>query len=245
MCRHLAYVGAPAPLGDLLVDPPHGLVDQARAPRWQTSGKDNPDGYGIAWWTDGDDTPRRHRSTNCIWHDPLLPRVAEHRTGAVVAAARLASPGSPVDVTGNAPFISGRYAWSLNGVVDGWHDGIGDELRAQITPEHRQWIEGVTDGEALFALALDSLDRGAPLEDAVADVIGAVETRTTGRLNVLVCDGQCVAASARGNSLFVRRADESCLVASEPLDGDDRWEQVPDGTVVLGDAAGLTASTRL
>ena len=55
MCRHLAYVGAPAPLGDWLVDAPHGLVDQARAPRWQTSGKDNPDGYGVAWWTAYDD----------------------------------------------------------------------------------------------------------------------------------------------------------------------------------------------
>jgi glutamine amidotransferase len=244
MCRHLAYLGPPAPLGDWLVDAPHSLVDQSRAPRWQTSGKDNPDGYGVAWWTDEDDTPRRHRSTNCIWHDPLLPRVGEHRTGAVVAAARLASPGSPVDVTGNAPFISGRYAWSMNGVVDGWHDGIGDELRDRITPERRAWIEGVTDGEALFALALDSLDRGAALEDAVADVIADVEARTTGRLNIVICDGRRVVASARGNSLFVGRGD-SCLVASEPLDDDDRWKRVPDGTLLVGDAAGVTASTRL
>jgi glutamine amidotransferase len=245
VCRHLAYVGTRAPIGELLVDAPHGLVAQAHTPRWQTSGKDNPDGYGVAWWTDDDGTPRRHRSTTCIWHDPLLSRVAGHRTEAVVAAARLASPGSPVDVTGNAPFISGRYAWSLNGVVDGWHDGVGDELRAQVTPEHRAWIEGVTDGEALFALALDSLDRGAPLEDALTDVIGAVEARTTGRLNIVLCDGHRVAASARGNSLFVRRADASCLVASEPLDDDERWERVPDGTLVLGDAAGLVASTGL
>ena len=244
MCRHLAYVGAPAPLGDWLVDAPHGLVDQARAPRWQTSGQDNPDGYGVAWWTADDDSPRRHRSTNCIWHDPLLPTVAQHRTGAVVAAARLASPGSPVHVTGNAPFISGRYAWSMNGVVDGWHDGIGNELRDHVTPERRAWIEGVTDGEALFALALDSLDRGAALEDAVADVIADVEARTTGRLNILICDGRQVVASARGNSLFVGRGD-ACLVASEPLDDDDRWERVPDGTLLVGDGAGVTASTRL
>ena len=245
MCRHLAYVGPPAPIGDLLIDAPHGLVAQARAPRWQTSGKDNPDGYGVAWWIGEGDTPRRHRCTTCIWDDPLLSRVGTHRTGAVVAAARLASPGSPVDVTGNAPFISGRYAWSLNGVVDGWHDGVGDALRAQVTPEHRAWIEGVTDGETLFALAHDSLDRGARLEDAVADVIGAVEARTTGRLNIVLCDGHRVAASARGNSLFVRRADGSCLVASEPLDDDERWERVPDGTLVVGDAAGLVATTRL
>ncbi|HEY6318913.1 MAG TPA: class II glutamine amidotransferase [Acidimicrobiia bacterium] len=245
MCRHLAYLGPAAPLSDLLIDAPHGLVAQARAPRWQVSGKDNPDGYGVAWWTDDADTPRRHRSTTCIWEDPLLPRVGDHHTGAVVAAARLASPGSPVDVTGNAPFVSGRYAWSLNGVVNGWHDGIGDELRARVTPERRVWIEGVTDGEALFALALDAVEQGASLEDAVAGVITTVESRTTGRLNIVLGDGHRVVASARGNSLFARGADGSCLLASEPLDADGPWEQVADGTVVIGDVTGLIGTQAL
>src|SRR5262249_13032553 len=161
-------------------------------------------------------------------------RVAEHRTGAVVAAARLASPGSPVDVTGNAPFISGRYAWSMNGVVDGWHDGIGDELRDRGTPQGPGGMRGGTDGEEVVVLARDALDGGAGLEDAVADVIGDVEARTTGRLNIVICDGRRVVASARGNSLFVRRGD-ACLVASEPLDDDDRWERVADGTLLVGD----------
>ena len=245
MCRHLAYLGPPTPLGALLVDPPHGLVAQARAPRWQVSGRDNPDGYGVAWWAGPAATPRRHRSATCIWHDPELATLLGHHATGVLAAARLASPGSPVEVSGNAPFVAGPYAWSLNGVVDGWHDGIGDELRARITPERAAGIEGVTDGEALFALALDALDRGARLEEAVAEVIGTVEARTTGRLNLLLSDGRSCAASARGNSLFVRRARGSCLLASEPFDDDDRWERVTDGDVVGADAAGVTASIPL
>jgi len=244
MCRHLAYLGPRTPVGALLVDPPHGLVAQAREPRWQEHGSQNPDGYGVAWWATDADTPCRHRSTTCIWRDPRLSTVADHRAGAVVAAARLASPGSPVDVTGNAPFVAGSYAWSLNGIVDGWHDGVGDAVRARVTPARRAGIEGVTDGEALFALALDDLDRGARPEDAVADVIAAVDAHTTGRLNIVLSDGRHVAASARGNSLFARRVEGSCLLASEPLD-DDAWERVADGTVVAGDASGLTASMRL
>jgi len=245
VCRHLAYLGPPTPLGALLVDPPHGLVAQARAPRWQVSGRDNPDGYGVAWWAGPGATPRRHRSVTCIWHDPELATLLGHHATGVVAAARLASPGSPAELSGNAPFVAGPYAWSLNGVVDGWHDGIGDELRAQVTPERAAGIEGVTDGDALFALALDAVEHGASLEDAVAGVITTVESRTTGRLNILLGDGHRVVASARGNSLFARGTDGSCLLASEPLDTDGPWEQVADGTVVIGDATGLIGSQTL
>ena len=46
MCRHLAYVGAPIALHELLFGAPHSLCEQARHPRHQTSGSDNPHGWG-------------------------------------------------------------------------------------------------------------------------------------------------------------------------------------------------------
>ena len=97
MCRHLAYLGPLTPLGALLVDPPHGLVAQARDPRWQVSGRDNPDGYGVAWWAGPAATPARHRSARCIWDDPeLATLVCHHATGVVAAGIVVAGVCSTV-----------------------------------------------------------------------------------------------------------------------------------------------------
>jgi hypothetical protein len=38
MCRHLAYLGAPATLRSVIIEPSHGLYRQAWAPRLQRPG---------------------------------------------------------------------------------------------------------------------------------------------------------------------------------------------------------------
>jgi len=246
VCRHLAYLGPPLRLGRLLTEAPHSLIEQARRPRFQTSGTANPDGWGIAWYEAGAAAPRHHRSAAPIWADPVRDEVAATQAaGPVVAAVRLASPGSPVDVSGTAPFVADRYAWSLNGVVDGWHDGVGDELRRLVSRRRAAGIAGVTDAEALFALALDALDDGAPPLDAVASVVATLGARATGRLNVLLTDGVDVVATAWGNSLFARAANGSTLLASEPLDADPGWARVDDRTLLHATAAGLEHPVRL
>ncbi len=246
MCRHLAYLGAPVRLGRLLTDAPHALIEQARRPRFQTSGTANPDGWGVAWYEAGSASPRHHRSAEPIWADPARDTLATAAAaGPVVAAVRLASPGSPVEVSGSAPFVAGRYAWSLNGIVDGWHDGVGDELRRLVTPRRAAGIVGVTDAETLFALALDALDAGAPPVDALASVVATVGARASGRLNVLLTDGDTVVATAWGNSLFAHAVNGSTLLASEPLDRDDAWSRVDDRTLLAATTAGLAPPVRL
>jgi gamma-glutamyl hercynylcysteine S-oxide hydrolase len=243
MCRHLAYLGPPVALTGLVYDAPHGLVHQAEHPCHQTSGTANPDGYGLAWYEAGDAHPRRHRSTAPIWADGELRALARAvRSPVVLGAARLASPGAPVEVSGNAPFVADRFAFSLNGVVDGWADGVGPELRGVVSPRRASGIEGVADAETLFAVALDLLDRGASPADALAGVVDAVEARTTGRLNLLLTDGATVCATACGNSLFAFEGGAAVVVASEPTDDDPRWVVVPDRTVVVAETAGVTQS---
>ncbi|NEE09819.1 class II glutamine amidotransferase, partial [Streptomyces sp. SID7499] len=53
MCRHIAYVGEPVALGDILLRPPHALVRQSWAPRRQRYGTVNADGFGVGWYADG------------------------------------------------------------------------------------------------------------------------------------------------------------------------------------------------
>ena len=90
-------------------------------------------------------------------------------------------------------------------------------------------IVGDTDSEVLFALVLDRLDAGDPPADALAAVVEEVLLVTKGRLNMLLTDGQQVAATRFGNSLFVRDA----TIVSEPLDDDPRWREVPEQSIVL------------
>src|ERR1700675_4965928 len=128
MCRHLAYLGPPVALRSLLFDAPHALVHQARTPKYQHAGRDNPDGWGVAW---GTTAAERYRSALPIWEDTQFK--GNERTLAFLAAARYASTGSTPDVHNSAPCVSGPWAFSLNGYVAGFRDGLGDELRAQMS----------------------------------------------------------------------------------------------------------------
>ncbi len=124
--------------------------------------------------------------------------------------------------------MSGPWLFSLNGAVGGFRKGVDDQLRAKVSPKRLAGIEGDSDSEVLFALALDRLDAGDTPGDALAGVVEDVTGITKGRLNMLLTDGHELAATRYGNSLFVREA----TVVSEPLDDDTGWCEVPDASLV-------------
>src|SRR5262245_63426910 len=230
MCRHLAYVGPSIALPELLFDAPHSLCNQAKSPRFQKSGEENPDGWGVGWYEPGSTNPEQYRTVARIWDDTAFEQRSRGiQSGAFLGAARLASPGSTIEEAGNAPFRSGPWLFSLNGGVKGFADGVGDELRAAVSPERRAAIEGDADSEVLFALALDRLDAGIPAHDALAGVMEHVLGVSSGRFNLLLTDGEQIVATRHGNSLFVRDR----TVASEPLDDADGWDEVAEGAILV------------
>jgi glutamine amidotransferase len=241
MCRHLAYVGPSVTLEKLIIKPEHSLLQQSFAPRYQTHGTINADGFGVGWYDrDKRAEPARYRTTRPIWADASFASVAGLVTSnAVLAAVRSASPGMAIDETSTPPFIEGPWLFSHNGFVPGFGTGVGRTLRRQVSETRAHAIAGATDSELLFALVLDRLDAGAPPADALVAVIGLVEERTTARLNLLLTDGERVAATACRNSLFVfddRQLTGAVVIASEPYDDDPSWEVVEDGSIVeLGD----------
>jgi glutamine amidotransferase len=233
MCRPLAYVGGPLSLHELLFGAPHALARQAEQPRHQTSGDDNPDGWGVAWYEPGVGAPHVYRTVTPIWEDDEFAHTSvDIECTAVLAAARLASPGAALDVSGNAPFVEGRWAFSLNGIVYRFTDGIGDALRDRLTPERRSAIVGDADSEVLFALVVQHIAAGVEPYEALERVVTDVLAITTGRLNLLLTDGTTVYATRQGNSLFRLGS----LFASEPLDDQAAWREVRDGTVSRHDA---------
>jgi gamma-glutamyl hercynylcysteine S-oxide hydrolase len=248
MCRHVAYLGPPATLQSLLIDPPHSLYRQSWAPRRQRHGTVNADGFGIGWYADGDPVPARYRRGVPIWGDPSLPDVARvTRSAAVLAAVRSATTGTAAGEQAAAPFGDGPWLFSHNGRLEGWPqsaarltggwltDGAADgALRALLS------MEAMVDSAFLWALVLDRLRAGrvpcAALDEAITAITAA---GGTGRLNFLLTDGRTIAATAWGDTLWYRAPagpGAGVTVASEPSDDEPGWAEVPDRHLLVATA---------
>jgi gamma-glutamyl hercynylcysteine S-oxide hydrolase len=229
MCRHLAYAGPPASLRSLLIDPPHSLYRQAWAPRLQRHGTVNADGFGVGWYADGDPVPARYRRGVPMWGDPSLPDITRvTRSGAVLAAVRSATAGTAVGEQAAAPFGHGRWLFSHNGLLDGWPGSaaaIADRaseaggcdngpptagsLPRPPSAAALLSLEALVDSAFLWALVLERLQAGSAMGAALAGTIAAVEAAGgSGRFNFLLIDGYTIAATACGDTLWYRQANE-------------------------------------
>ncbi len=87
----------------------------------------------------------------------------------------------------------------------------------------------------MWALVLHRLLAGDGLGTALAEAVRELAEAAPGsRLNLLLTDGTAIAATAWGDSLWYL-ADvpaQRVVVASEPYDGDSRWCEVPDRTLL-------------
>ncbi|MEY9967946.1 ergothioneine biosynthesis protein EgtC [Streptacidiphilus sp. MAP12-16] len=238
MCRHLAYLGPVVPLAELLTTPPHSLVRQSWAPRRQTHGTVNADGFGIGWYLPAsDEEPARYRRAVPIWADPDLADLARTiRSGAVLAAVRNATPGTGQEAAAAAPYRTGQWLFSHNGAIDDWQrltEDTGTALPARIM----LGLEAHCDSALLWALVHDRLSAGEPPGSALAGVTRLVAAvRPQVRLNLLLTDGKSITATRWGDSLWYRATGDRVLVASEPSDeggdGGD-WVEVPEHSLLL------------
>ncbi len=207
MCRHLAYLGPPATLRSVIVDPPFGLYRQAWAPRLQRCGTVNADGFGVGWYAPGDPDPARYRRAGPMWADESFADVARvTRAGAMLAAVRSATAGTDPGPAAIAPFTSGPWLFSHNGRVDGWPQSCA-ELAATLSPVALLGLAARVDSALLWALVLHRLQRGAGPGEAVAGTVTALRAAgVTGRFNFLLTDGKVITATAAGDTLWYRSA---------------------------------------
>ena len=251
MCRHLAYLGPPATLRSVIIDPVHGLYRQAWAPRCQRHGTVNADGFGVGWYAPGDPDPVRYRRAEPIWGDESFADVARAtRSVAVLAAVRCATAGTALGPASVAPFVWGPWLFSHNGVLDGWPESAAG-LAATLPAAALLGLEARVDSALLWALVRHRLDLGLPPAEAVADTVGALRAAgVTGRFNFLLTDGQVLAATAAGDTLWHRICERAVVVASEPGDDEPGWAEVPDGSVLAATAreirvTGLASDERI
>jgi predicted glutamine amidotransferase len=243
MCRWLAYSGSPVLLEELLYGPENSLVVQSLHSRMGAE-ETNGDGFGVGWYGDKETAAVFH-SIEPAWNDRNLRALSGHITSRLVFAHIRASTGSPVQQTNCHPFQHGRWLWMHNGLIREYH-ALKRDLTLAVSPERYPDIEGTTDSEVMFHLALTfGLEEDPPA--AVARVIGLVEK--VGREHgvehpfqgtIATSDGECIWAfrySSEGesrslyystdvrtlramypeNELLREVGDEGRLVVSEPL----------------------------
>ncbi|MFJ3637370.1 ergothioneine biosynthesis protein EgtC [Streptomyces sp. NPDC090112] len=239
MCRHLAYVGPPVPLGRLLSEPRHALVRQSWEPRRQRHGTVNADGFGVGWYAEGDPVPARYRRAGPVWADLSFTDLARVvRSGAFLAAVRDATTAGADGEAAAAPFADGPWLFSHNGAVRDWPGSVA-AAAAALPAEELLSLPARTDSALVWALVLRRLRAGDDLGTALAEPVRELSSAAPGsRLNLLLTDGAAIAATAWGDSLWYLAdpAERRTVVASEPYDDDTRWCEVPDRTLLTATA---------
>jgi glutamine amidotransferase len=257
MCRWLAYSGTPVLLERLIYTPVHSLIDQSLHSKLGAE-TTNGDGFGVGWYGESE-TPGLFKSVEPAWNDKNLRELCGHvRSGLVFAHIRAAT-GTPVQWTNCHPFRHGRWLWMHNGSIAQFHD-VKRELQLAVDPSLYSAIDGSTDSETFFYLALTmGLEDDPPA--AVARAVGFIEAagRQHGvehpiQMTVATTDGTTVwgfrySSEGKSRSLFYSTRiselqelypeleaiqgldEETRLVVSEPLrDLPGAWNEVPEAS---------------
>jgi len=260
MCRWVAYFGNPIRPEMLLYDTEFSLVEQSRGDRL-AGGNPNADGLGLGWYG-GREVPGLYRSIAPAWGDRNLRELARQIESPLFLAHIRAATGTPVEQTNCHPFRHGRWLFMHNGFIDDYLR-LRRELMFAVDPDVFAGIEGTTDSELMFHLALTFGLEDEPLT-ALERMAGFVEE--TGRrhgvaeplqMTVAVSDGERLYAARHAsgpvvNSLFVtedasavralhpederfrRFSDEARAIVSEPLgDLPGLWREVPPGSALV------------
>jgi predicted glutamine amidotransferase len=259
VCRWMAYTGSPVLVEDLLYTPANSLIVQSLRARLGVE-PTNGDGFGIGWYDP--DGPGLFRSTEPAWNDRNLRELAGHVRSPLVLAHVRASTGTPVQQTNCHPFRHGRWLWMHNGAIASFR-AVKRELALAVDPELFPDIEGSTDSELFFYLALTcGLEADPPA--AVARAVSLIEEIGTQhgvafplQMTVATTDGDTLwafrySSEGRSRSLFHsadvstlraqypdnpvlhRLSDDARLVVSEPLgELQGAWREVPESTCVV------------
>ena len=248
MCRLAAYLGDPIPLGRIIVEPEHSLLEQSQH---ATEAKlaVNGDGFGFAWY-DSDHEPGLYRDVLPAWSDGNLPSLCRMiRSRLFLAHVRASTAGETSRVNCH-PFTYENWSFMHNGQVPDIAR-IRRRLEALLPDAFYDLRRGSTDSELIFLLLLTF----GLMEDpalAINRVLGLLAEHScygTGkdavRLTCVLCDGETLyafrhASDERAPTLYLKdNTGGGWTLASEPLDGDsDEWISVePDVLVTLTRAA--------
>ncbi len=205
MCRFVFYRGKPLRVSALLTEPAHSLIHQS----FHSDERDEPlngDGFGLAWYVDGETEPALFRSVSPAWSNTNLRELARVTSSAcILAHVRAASRQLDVSEASCHPFKSGAWTFMHNGELGGF-PRIRRALLESLGDDAFHVIRGTTDSEHLFAVFMDELlrrpaptaaDAALVLEAAIRRVFALIDRYAPGEpsyLNLVISNGDCAVA---------------------------------------------------
>lgn len=266
MCRWLAYCGPSIPLNALLTRPDHSLIDQSRHAT-QNVETTNGDGHGVGWYGQ-DPTPGLYRDAHPAWNDANYQHLADHIHSRLFLSHVRAATGTAVQRTNCHPFAYENWLFQHNGSVPQF-SRLKRQLMFEIKPELFPFLQGSTDSETLFFLALTFGLQSDPLA-ALSRTVGYVErARESAGIDQPVQFSICTSDGSRlwtvryssGNqsrtqyhsrhihalrsihTTYDRLPDGAVIVLSEPLDEvSEHWEEVPESCSLFVESGKVTVS---
>jgi predicted glutamine amidotransferase len=266
MCRWMAWFGQPLLIEELLFKTPHGIIDQSLHSRLGAE-PTNGDGFGMGWYGAGDG-PAIYRSVAPAWADANLRELAGHIESPLFLVHVRAAIGSPVQQSNCHPFRRDRWLFVHNGYLGGFH-AVRRDLMLAIDPERFPDVEGSTDTEVVFHLALTlgleddpigALERTVGVIESIAGAHGVPDAvqATFGVSNGTTLWGVRYATEGRPRSLFasadvdtIRRlhpenerfqrlgADDRMIVSEPFSDLPGVWQEIPEATAVTVQRGGV------
>ena len=174
MCRWLAYSGGSIHLDEVIFKPERSLIDQSLHSHLGTT-TTNGDGFGIGWYGKRD-IPGVYKDILPAWNDGNLRNLTEQIESHLFVAHVRATTGTAVQRTNCHPFQYKNWIFVHNGLIRDF-DLIKRDLIIEIAPELFPFIEGSTDSEIMFFLAIslgmmDDVKKGISRMVALVEKIG-------------------------------------------------------------------------
>jgi len=259
-------MGSPIRLDALLVKPEHSFVAQSFQAQ-RTPYAVNGDGFGVGWYA-GPPTPGLYRDIQPAWNDDNLRSLAGHVRSRLFLAHVRASSGTAIQRTNCHPFRYGKWLFQHNGEISRYEE-IKQRLDAEIARELYPAMEGSTDTERIFFLALTYGLEHDPVS-ALRRAVGSVEQIAAEhgieaplRMTATASDGHrlfavrhssdgCSPSLYHSRSLHALREiggrteelpSDALIVLSEPLDTvSEHWEAIEESCALVAEKGSVTVS---
>jgi glutamine amidotransferase len=234
----MAYTGDPILLEDLLFKPRHSLIDQSMSSH-SAETPTNGDGFGVGWYgLQG--KVGLFRSIRPAWNEMNLRDLAAQIETRLFMAHVRATSQATVQETNCHPFRYKNWLYVHNGEIFEI-EKVRRDLLFAIAPEYFPSIQGTTDSEVMFYLALTFGLEADPV-GALARMAGFIEQ--TGKAHGVDEVLWMTVAASDGKSIYgVRYAsDGEAPTLYHSRDMDDIYKINPELRQSLGRSTRLVVS---
>jgi len=157
--------------------------------RFKKLAYENPDGWGIGWYEDGEARIFK-QGIPAIAYESKLPALSKKvRSKVIIAHVRKGTEGDP-SVQNSHPFKYENWIFAHNGSVD------KDNLLSILIDKYKEKIEGETDSEVYFYWILQCIEEEEDIVKGIKKAVAEVIRKSYKGLNFLL---------SNGNSLFAFR----------------------------------------